>query len=107
MRIRKGDNVLILCGQSRGKTGRVLFVIPDKDQVLVEGLNLRKKHQKPTQKSPKGGIISKEAPIHISNVALHVSGSKGPRPTRLSSRIIEDGGKRTKVRISRVTGEQI
>lgn len=107
MRVKKGDNVIVHTGAAKGKTGRVLFVDTEKNKVLVEGINLRKRHQRPTQRSPKGGIITKEAPIHLSNVALFVSGDKGPRPTRLSSRVIEEGGKKTKVRVSRITGEQI
>jgi large subunit ribosomal protein L24 len=66
--VKKGDTVLVLSGADRGKTGRVLRVIPEKDRVVVEGVNIIKRHSRPTQKNPKGGIVEKEAAIHISNV---------------------------------------
>jgi large subunit ribosomal protein L24 len=66
--VRKGDTVLVLSGADKGKSGRVLRVIPDKDKVVVEGVNIIKRHTRPTQRNPKGGIVEKEAPIHISNV---------------------------------------
>lgn len=66
--VKKGDVVVVLAGADRGKTGRVLRVIPDKDRCVVEGVNIIKKHSRPTQRNPKGGIVEKEAPIHISNV---------------------------------------
>ncbi|GAB4320594.1 MAG: hypothetical protein Kow0074_11000 [Candidatus Zixiibacteriota bacterium] len=71
-RIKKGDTVRVLAGQYRGKTGRVLRVLPKKDRVVVEGVNMIHRHTRPTQRNPKGGIIEKEAPIHISNVRLEV-----------------------------------
>ena len=92
MRIKKGDTVYVRSGASRGKTGRVLNVDVKKQMILVEGINMKKRHQRPTQKQPKGGIISIEAPIHLSNVAVY------------SSTL---GGKVTKVRTCRKTGEQI
>lgn len=108
MRIKKGDNVLVLTGRSRGKTGKVLFVNLEKQTVLVEGLQLVKKHQKPTQQSRKGGIITKEAPIQLSNVSHFVQTDKGIRPTRVGYKMVDaEGGKKRKVRISRVTGEEI
>ncbi len=73
MRIRKGDTVLVIDRQDKGKTGRVLWVDTDKNRVLVEGINKRKKHQRPTQKNPKGGIVTMETAVHISNVALFVN----------------------------------
>ena len=66
--VKKGDVVLVLSGADKGKSGRVLRVIPDKDRVVVEGVNMIKRHSRPTQRNPKGGIVEKEAPIHISNV---------------------------------------
>lgn len=108
MRIKKGDSVLVLTGRSRGKTGKVLFVDMDKQTVLVEGLQMVKKHQKPTQTNRKGGIISKEAPIHLSNVSLYVQTDKGIKPTRVGYKLVDAGqGKSRKVRISRTTGEEI
>ncbi len=105
MRIRKGDTVYVRSGQYKGKTGRVLHVNMAKQRILVEGINMKKRHQKPTQKSPKGGIITIEAPVHLSNVALYSSTLSGP--TKVSTAVIQDGGKATKVRICRKTGEQI
>jgi large subunit ribosomal protein L24 len=71
-RIRKGDQVVVLRGKSRGKAGRVLRVLPKKGRVVVEGVNIIKRHTRPTQRNPQGGILEKEAPIHISNVKLKV-----------------------------------
>jgi large subunit ribosomal protein L24 len=67
-RIKKGDQVVVLAGKYRGRSGRVLRVYPKKDRVVVEGVNMIKRHTRPTQRNPKGGIVEKEAPIHISNV---------------------------------------
>ena len=105
MKIRKGDTVFIRTGKSAGQTGKVLFVDMKNDKVLVEGVNMMKKHQKPTQQNQKGGIISIEAPVHISNVALYSNTLNGP--TRISSKVIDNGGKKEKIRICRKTGEQI
>ncbi|MBD3404193.1 50S ribosomal protein L24 [candidate division GN15 bacterium] len=105
MRIRKGDTVYIRSGQYKGKTGRVLYVFPKKNQVLVEGVNMRKRHQRPTQKSPKGGIITKEAPIHISNVALYSNALGGP--TKVTSRTIEEAGAKRRIRVDARTGEEV
>lgn len=71
--VKKGDTVLVLSGADKGKAGRVLRVIPEKDRVVVEGVNIIKRHTRPTQKSPKGGIVEKEAPIHISNVKKQIT----------------------------------
>ena len=105
MRIKKGDTVFIRTGQSKGKTGRVLFVDETNSKVVVEGVNLRKKHQKPTQKSPKGGVISIEGPIHMSNVAIYSNTLSGP--TKVSSKVLTEGGKKQRVRVCRKTGEEI
>jgi large subunit ribosomal protein L24 len=70
--VKKGDTVLVLAGADKGKTGRVLQVIPGKNRVVVEGVNMIKKHSRPTQKNPKGGIVEKEAAVHISNVKKQV-----------------------------------
>lgn len=105
MKIKKGDTVYVRCGAARGKTGRVLNVNRTKGKVLVEGINMRKKHQRPTQKSPKGGIITIEAPIDLSNVALYSSSLGGPIKT--ITKVIDEGGRKKKVRVCRETGEQI
>ena len=70
LHVKKDDTVIVLTGKDRGKTGKILKVIPKKMRVIVEGVNIIKKHQKPTQANPEGGIIKKEAPIHVSNVLL-------------------------------------
>ncbi len=105
MKIKKGDTVYVRTGAAKGKTGRVLNVDRKNGKILVEGVNMRKKHQRPTQKSPKGGIITIEAPVDISNVALFSSSLGGP--TKVSTKVIDEGGRKKKVRICRQTGEQI
>jgi large subunit ribosomal protein L24 len=107
MKIRKNDNVMVISGNDNGKTGKVLKVFPKNNRVIVEGINLRKRHTKPSQKSPQGGIIEKEAPINVSNVML--LDPKTNEPTRLGSQIIldENTGKKKRARISRSTGEMV
>jgi large subunit ribosomal protein L24 len=68
LKIKKNDNVIVIAGNEKGKTGKVLKVFPKKQRVIVEGVNIVKRHTRPSQKNPQGGIIKKEAPIHISNV---------------------------------------
>jgi large subunit ribosomal protein L24 len=105
MKIIKGDQVKVIAGKDRGRIGKVLRVLPEKGQVLVEGVNLIYRHSRPTQRNPKGGIIEKEGPIHISNVMYYSSDG----PTRIGYRMIQDKGKRgkKKVRISVKTGEMV
>jgi len=105
MLIRKGDTVYIRTGQYKGKTGRVLHVDMKHQKILVEGVNNKKKHQRPSQKNPKGGIITVEAPVHLSNVALYSSTLGGP--ARISYRVINEDGKKRRVRICRKTGEEM
>ena len=100
MKIKKGDTVQIITGNDAGKTGRVIKVFLDKDRVVVEGVNMVKKHARPTQDNPQGGIIEKEATIHISNVMLVASG----KPTRVGYKTLEDG---RKVKYAKTTGEII
>lgn len=104
MRIVKGDKVIILSGNHKGKTGEVLRVIPDKNRVLVKGINMVKRHTRPTQKNPQGGIIEKEASIHISNVMLY--DDKARRGTRIRNHRLDDENK-SKVRVSVASGEVI
>ena len=99
-KIRKGDRVVVLAGKDRGRQGAVLKVFPKEERVLVEGLNIVHRHTKPSQGDPQGGIKNKEAPLHVSNVA--VVDSKG-KPTRVGFRV--DGDK--KVRFAKTTGEVI
>lgn len=77
--VRKGDTVIVISGSHKGKTGRIRDVITGKDRVIVEGVNMVTKHQRPTRLNPQGGVISKEASIHISNVSPLVDG----KPTRV------------------------
>jgi large subunit ribosomal protein L24 len=94
----KGDLVYIRSGDARGQTGKVLQVLPDKNAVVVEGVNVHKKHLKRTQQNPQGGVIEKEMPIHISNVSPVVDG----KPTRVRFETREDG---SKVRVAASNGQ--
>ena len=105
MRIKKGDTIFVRTGADKGKTGKVLSVDVDKKLLVIEGINMRNKHQRPTQKQPKGGIISMEQPIHLSNVAIYSSSLSGP--TKIVSRVITEGNKKKRVRVCRKTGEEI
>ncbi len=100
-KIKREDFVVVIAGKDRGKRGKVLRVIPKKQRVVVEGVNIVKKHQKPTANSP-GGIIEKPAPIHVSNVMLICP--KCGTPTRVGFTFLEDG---TKVRKCKKCGEVI
>lgn len=105
MNIRKNDNVIVIAGNHKGKTGKVLKVYPDKQRVIVEGVNIIKRHSRPSQKSPQGGIVQKEASIHASNVML--VDVKTSQPTRVGSKLVKDEttGKKQRVRVARVSGE--
>jgi large subunit ribosomal protein L24 len=98
---------MVISGNDRGKTGKVLKVFPKNSRIIIEGINLRKRHTKPNQKNPQGGILEKEAPIHVSNVML--LDPKTNEPTRLGSQVIldENTGKKKRARISRSTGEMV
>ena len=98
--IKKGDTVIVNAGNDKGKTGKVLEVVREKDRVIVEGVNMVSKHTKPNSKFPQGGIIKQEAGIHISNVQLMDASGKA---TRVGYRM--DGDK--KVRYAKTTGEEI
>ncbi len=99
-KIKKGDRVVVLTGKDKGRQGSVLKVLPKDERVVVEGLNMVQRHTRPTQLDPQGGIKVKEAPIHVSNVAIVDSQGK---PTRVGFRI--EGDK--KVRFAKTTGEVI
>jgi large subunit ribosomal protein L24 len=101
-KIRKDDEVIVLTGRDKGKRGAVLRVVTRTDRVLVEGVNVTKRHVKPTQGDPQGGIVEREAPIHISNVAL--IDPESDRPTRVRYKRLEDG---RKVRVAARSGEVI
>lgn len=100
--VRKGDTVLVLSGKSEGKKGKVISVLPKKERLVVEGLNKVKRHTKPSQTIPQGGIVEKEAPIHSSNVMLICN--KCSKPTRIGKRVLDDG---KKVRTCKKCGEVI
>ena len=100
LHIKKGDTVRVNAGESKGKTGRVLEVFVDKQRAIVEGLNIVSKHTKPNAKNPQGGIVKKEASIHISNLN---PGDKNNKGTRIGRK--EVNGKL--VRYAKTTGEEI
>ncbi len=100
-KIKTGDQVVVLTGKDKGAKGKVVKIIKDKDRVIVEGVNMIKKHVKPSTENPQGGIVEKEAPIHISNVAL--VDPKTGKATRVGYEI-KDG---KKVRVSKKSGEVI
>lgn len=91
MHVKKGDNVKILCGKDKGKTGEIIRAIPQKQRVVVQGANMMKKAQRPTQQNPQGGILTIEAPLHVSNVMLICPNCK--EATRTSKRVNEQGKK--------------
>ncbi|ALS80090.1 MULTISPECIES: 50S ribosomal protein L24 [Terrabacteria group] len=101
MHVKKGDTVKVISGKDKGKTGVVLTALPKKDRVLVEGVNIIKKHTKPNQANPQGGIVSQEAAIHVSNVML--LDPKSGEPTRVGYKV-EDG---KKVRVAKKSGEKL
>ncbi|MGA2508504.1 MAG: 50S ribosomal protein L24 [Chitinispirillaceae bacterium] len=101
-RLRKNDTVQVLNGEFRGKTGRIVKVFPEKMRALVEGINIVKRHTKPNRKTQQGGIVQKEAPMHLSNLMLVCP--KTGKPTRTGVSILE-GGKR--VRFSKKAKETI
>ncbi len=101
LKIKKGDTVIVIAGRDKGKKGEVLKVMPKENRAIVKGVNMVKRHQKPTANSA-GGIITKEAPIHISNLA-HVDPKDG-KPTRVGFKILDDG---RKVRYAKRSGEVI
>ncbi|PRX99987.1 50S ribosomal protein L24 [Allonocardiopsis opalescens] len=100
MKIKKGDDVIVIAGKDKGATGKVLRAIPKEERVVVEGVNIIKKHRKPTQSGEQGSVITMEAPIHVSNVAIVEDG----KPTRVGYRFGDDG---KKIRVSRRTGKDI
>ncbi|MGH7348385.1 MAG: 50S ribosomal protein L24 [Candidatus Rokuibacteriota bacterium] len=100
--VRKGDTVVVVAGKERGKRGKVLRVLPEKGRVVVERINMVKKHQRPTQKVRQGGIIEREAAIHLSNVMLVDPNSD--KPTRVGMKALSDG---KKVRVAKRSGEML
>lgn len=99
--IRKDDEVIVTAGANKGSRGRVVQVLTGEDRVIVEGVNVRRKHVKPTQSNPQGGVISVSMPIHISNVSPV---DKNKKPTRVRFVTKDDG---SKIRVAATTGEQL
>ena len=98
--VRKGDTVIVTAGDNKGRTGKVLRVVTDHDKVVVEGINIKTRHMKPSQANPQGGVVHKEMPIHISNVSPLADG----RATRVRFVTKDDG---SKVRVAARNGEQL
>ena len=98
--VRKGDQVIVTQGADKGKIGEVLRVIPKEDRVVVRGVGIRTRHLKPSQRNPQGGIITRESPIHISNVSPVVDG----KPTRVRFEVKKDG---SKVRVAARGGKEL
>ena len=101
-RIKKDDTVIIIAGKDKGRSGRVLKVMPKEERVIVEGLNLAKRHTAPNVAHPNGGVVSKEAPLHLSNVALR--DPKTGKPTRVAFKTNDKG---VKVRVAKGSGVEI
>ena len=102
LKIKKNDTVVVLTGEDKGKTGKVLKVLVDKQRAIVEGVNMVNKSTKPSAKNPQGGFVKQEASIHISNISL--IDPKSGKPTRVAMKVNEEG---KKVRIAKKSGEEI
>jgi large subunit ribosomal protein L24 len=103
MKIRKNDTVMVISGNARGKSGKVLKVYPDRERIIIEGVNIIKRHSRPNQKNPQGGIMQREAPIHMSNVML-----VDPKTNeRVGMMVVKDEttGKKKRMRVAKSTGE--
>jgi large subunit ribosomal protein L24 len=104
-RIKKDDMVIVLAGKDKGKQGRVVKVLPREERVVVEGVNMVKRHTKPSMADPQGGVIPKEAALHLSNVALR--DPKTGQATRVGFKFVGEGATRRKVRVAKRSGVQI
>ena len=102
MKIRVGDTVVVIAGKDKGKTGEVLQVLAKEERVIVEGVNMVTKHVKPSQADPEGGIVTREAPIHVSNVAYY--DSKAKETVKIGYAFDEEG---KKYRINKKTGKAL
>jgi large subunit ribosomal protein L24 len=103
-RIKKGDTVIIIAGRDKGRTGEVIEMRRDEGRALVRGVNMVKRHQRQST-TQEGGIISKEAPIHVSNIAL--ADPKDGKPTRVGFKLVGTGDERKKVRVAKRSGVEI
>ncbi|MDP5276892.1 50S ribosomal protein L24 [Chengkuizengella axinellae] len=102
LHVKKDDTVIVIAGKDKGKKGRIISALPRQNKVLVEGVNLIKKHARPSQDNPQGGIITQEAPIHVSNVML--ADPKSGKPTRIGHKVLDNG---KKVRVAKKSGQVI
>jgi large subunit ribosomal protein L24 len=102
-RIRKGDRVVVTTGKDKGKTGEVIRVIPDENRAVVRGVNVSRRHQRQTA-SAQGGIVSKEMPIHMSNIAI---ADRDGKPSRVGFKFVGEGEARRKVRFAKLSGDVI
>ncbi|MFD2615204.1 50S ribosomal protein L24 [Paenibacillus gansuensis] len=102
LHVKKDDTVMVITGKDKGKKGRIIAAYPRENRVLVEGINMVKKHAKPSQQNPQGGILNQEAPIHVSNVML--LDPKSGQPTRIGYKVLDNG---KKVRVAKKSGEII
>ncbi|MGM0884364.1 MAG: 50S ribosomal protein L24 [Bacillota bacterium] len=102
LHVKKDDTIIVITGKDKGKKGRVIAAYPRENRVLVEGVNMVKKHSRPSQSNPQGGIIEQEAPIHASNV-MHIDPKSG-KVTRIGYKVLDNG---KKVRIAKRSGEVI
>jgi len=101
-KIRKGDKVVVLAGRDKGKSGQVSQVLPREGRAMVAGVNVVRRHTRPSAKNAEGGIVAKEAPIHLSNLAI--ADPKDGKPTRVGFKILDDG---RKVRVAKRSGDLI
>jgi large subunit ribosomal protein L24 len=102
MKIKKGDRVVVIAGKDKGKEGVVMRALPSENRVIVDGVNIAKKHQKPKSATTPGGIIDKDMPIHVSNVMVLSPGDG--KPTRVGYKVLPDG---SKVRVCKRTGAEL
>ena len=100
MRIKKNDSVKVISGSNKGKTGRIIKIMSCKTKAIVEGINIVKKHARPTQENPQGGIVEKELPVHISNLMLLNKG----KTAKVGFKILKDG---KKIRMNKLNGDAI
>jgi large subunit ribosomal protein L24 len=100
--LKKGDNVLVITGEDKGKNGKIIDIFPKKNEVIVEGICFLKKHMKPTQKNPQGGIVKQEGPINLSNIKLVCN--KCNKPTNIKRDVTKEG---KNVRVCKKCGEII
>jgi large subunit ribosomal protein L24 len=105
MNVKKNDIVVVIAGNAKGKEGKVLKVFPEKSRIIVEGVNVVKRHTRPSQSNPQGGVVQKEAPIHVSNVMI--KDPKSGEKTRIGFQRTKDSvtGKRKVLRIAKKSGE--